>query len=205
MENAIDLPDDEPEVVDAILYYCYHFDIKEKENGLAPLLLLARVFALADKYLIEPLRDLVTEKFHVRADSEWNTDTFIAAMSEVYIPDFEANNADLLRLNILEVVERHAKELFHGVEHQNFRAAAAQTPEFFMAYSKDVTLALAPKATLPSVAAITWYRCPGNSCRRNTTVFGVGSLTPKHFHMSCPLRCEKDRNMDWWSTYKTIA
>ena len=234
------MPEDDPEVVDTLLYYCYHFDYQDfkdqdvgvdqpggllgnsganedttsKDSGedteddgekLDSLLLHIRLFQLADKYLIEPLKSLAVEKFNIRATNEWNTPSFLSALLEVYDPTFAAADADLLRLIILENVKLHAKDLFHAAEHDAFRTAVLQAPEFLLAYSKDLTGDMSGKATLPRVTDVTWYRCPGFMCRRHGAVFGVKTSVPERFHMNCPLRCETDRDMEWWRKHKTVV
>ena len=71
-EGKIDLKDENPEVVDVMLHYFYHFDYSdEKEGGMAPILLDIYVFAMAEKYFVEPLQKLATEKFNARAYVYW--------------------------------------------------------------------------------------------------------------------------------------
>lgn len=202
----IDLHDDDSEIVDTMLYYMYHFDYRDdKDNGPDPLLLHIRLFMLADKYIIEPLQTLATEKFNVRAHADWTTPSFALALTEIFSPCFLASDAALFQHIVLETVKQHAKPLFNDPAHTAFRTAALQSPEFLMAYATDLTQQMGPKTTLPPHEQMAWYRCPGYGCQRHRAVFGVDAKVPVRFHMNCPLRCEKDRDLEWWRQYKTTV
>jgi len=107
--NSFNFLDDDPEAVDCIVQYFYTFDYKHRprapddaaEAGTAlqeqsgppaetpasdasVMVLHVKVYALAEKYSITPLKALALEKFRVAALDHWDTDSFLVATREAY-------------------------------------------------------------------------------------------------------------------------
>jgi len=76
-----------------MLCYFYKFDYDDcaGPDDVEPIIRDVRMFAIADKYFIAPLKTLAAEKFAKRAELEWNTDHFANAIAEVctIVPEHE--------------------------------------------------------------------------------------------------------------------
>lgn len=87
----------------------YYFDYNEKEGGMSPLLLHMHMFAIADRYFVEPLQTLAVEKFNRRAYEDWSSAGFAETLLTLYSLELEAGKVETLKLIVLEVVKEHAK------------------------------------------------------------------------------------------------
>lgn len=84
--GVIWLNGDEPSVVEAMLYYLYHFNFVDSDFAPAtipPIVFNVRVHSIADKYDIPDLGKLAADKFLVRCRAEWKTAEFAKAVEEV--------------------------------------------------------------------------------------------------------------------------
>jgi hypothetical protein len=107
LDGKIDLPDDDPGAVGAMISYLYCPDY---QNGIdsstvgedpadfiqAPetcpeLVAHARVYILAEKYLIGGLKTLALRKFTTSVHDHFNVDSFLQAMEEVYSTTLESD------------------------------------------------------------------------------------------------------------------
>lgn len=89
VDGKINLIDDDPLAVDAMLHYLYHFDYEEyseprQPNNAAAMMFSIRVYNIANKYLINPLKQIATKNFRRHALAEWQTAAFPEAVAEVY-------------------------------------------------------------------------------------------------------------------------
>ncbi|KAH9825474.1 BTB/POZ domain-containing protein [Teratosphaeria destructans] len=197
MENVIPLPDDDPQIVDAILAFLYkgsYGDDGNSQSDCEPIILDARVFIIADKNLIESLKAAAATQFAVRAHKEWNTAGFADAIFEVYENGPAHDRA--LRDTIMEVVRQHVRELYGDAErYPDFHRVVDEVGDF----AADVTRALANGLQLAKNKTQTaddekTYKCP--SCAMTFTIrtseLGSNSL-------SCPRGCYT-QNLNWWST-----
>ena len=86
-ENADDSCD-EPEIVEFMIEYFYHFDYLPNTSARAFdqqfLIKHAKVFAMAIKYQVDGLRALAVKKFKEAASTEWNSDEFAQVVHAVY-------------------------------------------------------------------------------------------------------------------------
>ncbi|AEO55663.1 hypothetical protein MYCTH_2050467, partial [Thermothelomyces thermophilus ATCC 42464] len=104
-KGKIDLPDDDPQLVHIMIYYLYHFDYdiqlaheQSHSEGSGPdvdrrdmnkptgsvLATHARVYSLAEKYLIRGLKTVAVRQFKLAATSFPDIDDFLEATLEVY-------------------------------------------------------------------------------------------------------------------------
>ncbi|KAL2166784.1 hypothetical protein VTG60DRAFT_2137 [Thermothelomyces hinnuleus] len=109
-EGKIDLPDDDPRLVQIMIYYLYHFDYdiqlaheQSHSEGSEPgvdrrdmnkptggvLATHARVYSLAEKYLIRGLKTVAVRQFKLAATSFPDIDDFLEATLEVYTSTVE--------------------------------------------------------------------------------------------------------------------
>lgn len=168
MESKIHLDDNDPEVVDAFIHYLYNFDYSD---GFSAIVLDVRVYVIADKYFVAPLKDLAARKFEEGAKAWRNTRAFADAVAEVY-QSTAAGKSNPLKKAIIKVVKKHAKELLDAAKgHGYFLEVLGETAEF----GKDVSMALAPPI------AGGWFKCP--NC---ATIFAVQEDLSK---FTCPNNC----------------
>lgn len=146
-----------------------------------------RVFTLADKFFIDPLKELSAQKLEPHAEAEWNSSEFAAAIAAVY--DDIPENDDTLKQIIFGVVKRHAKGLFDkSSESECFRKLVHQIPEF----GEDIVRALA------RIAGIRTYQCP--SCPRNDAKFELTGVRTSSF--GCPRNHYIGYGKSWWATHE---
>lgn len=85
--KVIKLDEVEVEVVKAMIYFIYHFNYTSPD-GVSELLFDAKVYRIADKYLIPKLKDYSKTKFQLAIGSLWDSANFSgdlrAVISEVY-------------------------------------------------------------------------------------------------------------------------
>lgn len=103
-EGTIDL-DDDPELVDAMIRYCYLFKYPEREDDPSPMLRDIRIYIIADKYLVQPLKELAVQSFQKRAESGWASQDFADAAGKVYEIPYKLSR-DLHKI-VINMVMRH--------------------------------------------------------------------------------------------------
>jgi hypothetical protein len=95
--TEIDLPDDEPQVLQALIHFLYNFKLDTAErsttSGLSTL--LVHVYAIADKYDVAALRALAVVRLNVVCDPVKNMEDFLAVLrvTDAHIPLLLKNEA----------------------------------------------------------------------------------------------------------------
>ena len=171
-----------------MLHYLYNIDYGDYGNSqehVAPIGLDVRMFAFADSYFIEPLKNLSARKFTARAQTNWDTPEFTEAIREVYhiVPEHE----DTLKKIVIPLVKKHAGDFFDkskGFEH--FYAVLHDEAEF----AAHVSEILAPIGATEAKS----YKCPSKG-----EVFTVA--VPAGLRFGCPLDCYTDEPESWWAKY----
>jgi hypothetical protein len=74
----------------------------------------AKVFAMAVKYHVDPLRDLATEKFRTEAEHHWDHEDLAQAIQVIYTST--ADEVTQLRVMAVEVLAHHRSELLKKPE-----------------------------------------------------------------------------------------
>jgi hypothetical protein len=122
-EGKIDLPDDDPRLVDIMVHYLYHFDYDVQSHGLetdrhrtndsepggGALLTHAKVYSLAEKYLIHGLKAVALRQFKAATDRSPDVNDFLPAMEEVYTSTMEDDRG--LRDVVVETLYVHSEWL----------------------------------------------------------------------------------------------
>lgn len=186
-ESKIELAEDDPQVVDAMLHYLYNFDYGDYGIGqehCPPIVLDVRVFAIAGKYFLANLKDLAAKKFETRAAEEWKGPGFVAAITEAYsiIPEHD----DTIRKILVRIAREHASQLLDPEQdHGDLRAVAGE----MSAFARDLATALA----CPHLSGST-YCCPG--CDQ---LFLWDDSNSEEF--GCPQGCYLEDRV-WWLTYQ---
>ncbi|KAI0103922.1 hypothetical protein GGR51DRAFT_522909 [Nemania sp. FL0031] len=130
--GIIDLPDDDPYVVDMMVYYFYHLDyLVPVSNGArtsdrmgsrdadddavssppsySDLVVHAKVYALAAKYFISSLKTLALRKFILATKKPWTPDDLIETAEEVYASTLESDRG--LRDTVVKTLFENRKLL----------------------------------------------------------------------------------------------
>ncbi|KAK5121820.1 hypothetical protein LTR85_004695 [Meristemomyces frigidus] len=158
--NTIELHDDDPDAVEAMLRFFYtldYSDLPKSRDSVCSAVFNVRVFTLAEKYLLVHLREHAAAKFAAAADRSWGSDGFTDAITEAYTTtaDYEAQ----LKRGIMGVVLTHAKDLFDmDGEYHHFREMARHVPIF----TAEVAELLSQRLDRESRMAV--YRCQKPSC-----------------------------------------
>ncbi|GIZ45612.1 hypothetical protein CKM354_000877100 [Cercospora kikuchii] len=109
--GIVDLPDDDREVVGAMLTYLYTADYNDKINiGVPRTLFQVHVHTIADKYGILDLCRVAEAKFAELATSEWKGPDFAQAVEEMFTTAPDSKR--ILQKTALSIVVKHAKVLF---------------------------------------------------------------------------------------------
>ncbi|KAI1501422.1 BTB/POZ protein [Biscogniauxia marginata] len=106
---TINLPDDDPQLVDIMVQYLYHLDyntpspagrankpshakLTRKYRELtSDLVTHVMVYALAKKYDIRGLKSLAIQKFEAAVEKQWLTYSFLEAVQEIYTSTTESD------------------------------------------------------------------------------------------------------------------
>jgi hypothetical protein len=191
------LVDDDPEAVEAMIEYFYRntYGMHSTADH-SSMVLHIKVVALADKYMIAPLKLLAYGDFPLRLLNSWNQeDVMCDATREVYAMGDDECAAGL-KSDLLDAVGAHSAEMFDE-SRTSFRAAAFAIPEFLL----DVTTKIATKSTKKKPSLPTnrvWYKCPEECCWEYGAVFGIETDVPESFGMSCPLGCSRSMSKAFW-------
>ncbi|KAK4544761.1 hypothetical protein LTR36_004010 [Oleoguttula mirabilis] len=200
-ESKLNLVNDDPEAVDAMINYLYHFDYACSIT--TPLVLHVRVLAIADKYFIERLKKLAADRFTECCKSEWSTAAFAEAVSEIYSTGLVHDLT--LRCTVVNTIKENAAELrLANPEHSALKDVLLTTSELGAELFFDgiVGAMTAESKTDASDGYGTWYRCPGDGCSEYGIAFSVqSSHLPDEHAFYCPGGCS-DEDKDWWSQYR---
>ncbi|KAH7625221.1 hypothetical protein SMAC4_12941 [Sordaria macrospora] len=129
-EGKIDLPEDDPRLVHIMVHYLYHFDydvqLQQERSGFDglemdgygtnvngpvadTLLTHAKIYALAEKYLVRGLKAVALRKFKAAATVSLDIDDFLGAALVVYESTIEDDRG--LRDVVVETFYKHSKWL----------------------------------------------------------------------------------------------
>ncbi|KAK2036995.1 hypothetical protein LZ31DRAFT_613401, partial [Colletotrichum somersetense] len=126
-DGVISLLDDEPYVVDMMIQQFYRLnyqpldsnnhsespDQQHNSTDLSGLFLHAKVYAIAEKYVIGGLKDLAVSKFRTAAETTWDAGDFLDAASEAYTSTIDTDRRP--RDVVLELFAQHG-DLLDGDE-----------------------------------------------------------------------------------------
>ncbi|KAI9725707.1 MAG: hypothetical protein M1834_009753 [Cirrosporium novae-zelandiae] len=76
-----------------------------------------RVYALADFFFIDELKEIACKMFKSKLQNLWVSETLVDCISEVYTTTHEEDKA--MRRVVLDVVSNHLKDLWNGKVFQN--------------------------------------------------------------------------------------
>jgi hypothetical protein len=181
-----------------MLYYMYHFDYFDEGRDTPPLLLDLKLFMLADKFFVEPLKAMARQKLFLRCKEDWHTEFFTDAIQLAYCPD-ETYPAEIKKI-ILDVVDDHAGDLF-AEGNESFRKVVGTTSEFLLDYASYTAKKKSSAGAVPDPAGVKWFKCPGRTCRTYSSFFCVSNELPDKSKISCPLRCTYNKQMDFWAAH----
>ncbi|KAI8633609.1 BTB/POZ protein [Xylariaceae sp. FL1651] len=122
--KQINLEDVDVSVVEAMLYFMYHFEYSNV-YGASTMVFNAQVYSIADRYIVPALKKYAKEKFSSAIRCGWSMDDFPLAIAEAYssTPEEDRGLRDL-------VVETCNKNLNQLSKNQAFREALQATVGF---------------------------------------------------------------------------
>lgn len=170
--------------IPAMIHYLYHFEysccLDESENAAPFVLQYFRVFIVADKYLLYPLREEALKDVRAMLRSEWRTESFPLAIRYIY--SLDAAYKDTLKREILGVVAEHS-DLLVDDKFRAFQTTLADLEEF------DGDVMACKRFRCPGCTKVfsiaagqTFFRCPFE--HRNYGVPGEGDLQPLKLWLS---------------------
>lgn len=168
-EGKIVLDDEHPQLIEALLHYFYHFDYEAPASGngeLAPIVFHVRMYAVADKYFVDPLKKLSAAKFEARALSDLSTPAFAEAVSLIYQTTIPNANAPI-KQSALGAIASKAGVLLGDGKHAAFLKVLRQTPDL----GADLAIRLTSGESAATAATVKRYRCP--SCLGMLKLEGV--------------------------------
>ncbi|RMX76633.1 hypothetical protein D0869_10544 [Hortaea werneckii] len=87
-DSCIDLVDDDPSTVEAMLRWLYYasFEVEEfKPPSMSTILFLARSYTIADKYLLADFRTTAGQKLRAALmDRDWDVEDLLALIEEIF-------------------------------------------------------------------------------------------------------------------------
>ena len=183
-DNRIHFDDDDPHVMKKFIHYLYNFDYEASgQTELAPIVLDVRMFAIADRYFVTPLKQLAATKFAEKAKKEWESVAFADAVAEVYttIPEGDAS----LRQIVVHTVKANAKQLLDTTNPSSneFIKVLRRTPEL----GAEILTANAEPEVISKAKT---YMC-GHCDKVFTIAAESGTL------FSCPDGCDAMDHDDW--------
>lgn len=183
----VDLDDDDPLVVDALLMYLYtgdYSDVVLESDLRSSTVFNVQVFALAEKFFVKPLQHAASYKFNAIANS-YDEEKFGDAIEEWARSTMDVDK--ILGNMILNIIIDNRTSIFKpGQAFARVKELigqipwlAAQTAQMFSLYmdihkSKGI------------------YRCPNGKCKQ---CFMADMVPGKQFHVSC-LNCGKEARMN---------
>ena len=167
--GVIDLSEDDPIAIKAMLQYCYTADYahgtalhagvsdhKTQSRNSISNLILPQVYALAEKYGIRYLKELACSNFKQAADTDWESPFYPATISAVYTSTLPGDRS--LRDITVANSKIHIDSLLKNPE---FETMMEENGEF----GKDLVKAMGSKSTAEAQCAT--YGC--GSCGKAMT------------------------------------
>jgi hypothetical protein len=129
-------------VVEAMLYFMYHFDYNNV-HGASTMVFHAEVYSIADRYMVPALKRYAKDKFNSAISCGWSMDDFPLAIAEAYSSTPEEDRG--LRDLVVETCHQNLKQLS---KNQPFRETL------------QATVGLAADLVLFKTDAAKSWRCP---------------------------------------------
>lgn len=201
-DNTITLSDDDDAgAISAMIHYLYHFGYKSdlSETAPSPVIQDIRLFVVADKYLIPPLREKALRNIQGCFKVEWHTDTFPSAIREIY--GLAPMHKDMLKPEVIQTVTRF-RELFPDQDGQYgaFQKLLQDLPDF----AAEAAMAIARLPILRTAVQTYMFKCP--TCDKKFCIAGNSSNFRCPFFSTCNPGIFRDRNGNhiwaFWSDHQ---
>ncbi|KAF2482714.1 hypothetical protein BDY17DRAFT_165009 [Neohortaea acidophila] len=112
------------------MHYFYHFEynVEDYALGVAPLVLALRVFAVADKYFVEPLQQMALNDISERVGGECDTPSFSQGIRELYT--MSPIHVEALKDNFLDIARQSPDLFVQKDKYPEFQTALETVPQF---------------------------------------------------------------------------
>ncbi|KKZ63347.1 hypothetical protein EMCG_02348 [[Emmonsia] crescens] len=111
-DNSIDLMNDDPRTIEAMIYFMYESDYDSSGNSqgrISPMLFNAKVYGVAEKYGVSRLKQEAKAKFEDAVRTCWDMDDFTPTIMEVYTSTISTDRG--LRDVLVDTTSTHIKSL----------------------------------------------------------------------------------------------
>ena len=198
-EGKINLDEDDPLAVEAMLHYMYHGSYTDPGNApddIPPILLDIRMFIIADKYFVKPLKSVSRVKFTQHCAEEWKSADFALAVREIYATEL---NDESVKDIALKTIREHTGDFFADRDtYEEINRATRDVP----AFGADVLAKLAAaKHDFGDEGSMMKWRLKCPDCKSDFYV-GVPAGNP-NFKFSCPRGENWNQPISWWSGFRT--
>ncbi|KAL1627687.1 hypothetical protein SLS56_006219 [Neofusicoccum ribis] len=146
--GVINLKDDDPSAVKAMLEFMYRGTFTISGDAVSPIIFVVRAYIIADIYAVRKMKKIATAKFNELASVKYKNPNFVTALRLIYesVPD---NDKGCMRETAVDIVAKH-----YGLLLANSAFEAALDDHG--ALRKDILRALLRKANAPKAAK---YMC----------------------------------------------
>ncbi|KAL2864416.1 BTB/POZ protein [Aspergillus lucknowensis] len=166
-ENVIQLEDDDPRAIEAIIHFMYGFnyDSSGSDQGqTSPMLFNVNVYQIGDKYGVPKLKEQAKEKFMVAIKACWEMDDFPVTITSTYSTTTPTDRG--LRDLIISTCLEHLNKL---LENDDFKQVLRET----LGFAADLVQSRGHHTST------TTYHCP--NCGHDWSVHSLGKV------QYCPL------------------
>lgn len=193
--GIIDLCDDDPDAMKAVLQFCYTGDYtpgtamhaKVRTFSLQPTIIFwhLKVYALAEKYNMKELKDKALLKFEDAAELELKSQSAFFPAIIGYVYDSTPPKDRGLRDLVINITKRNLNKF---LEQPEFESMMEENGDF----GKDLVKAIAVEGSSSFIKTV--YQCP--HCNR---VFAMSPISSRYYE--CP-SCNHQKKKSDWSKYK---
>ena len=137
-----------------MIHYFYHCDYT-RIIGPHAVAHDIRVFVIADKYFVLPLRDMALRNIQKVLEDNWNTNALPHAIREIY--ELDSAYGDVLKPEVMKVILHHKELITKPDKYKGFHAELRGSNDFAADAAIAVTAALRNRSRGSPKAK---YKCP---------------------------------------------
>ncbi|KAK5124145.1 hypothetical protein LTR85_001848 [Meristemomyces frigidus] len=138
-EQKINLSEDDPHCIDALVFYFYKLEYAKPPSGFSPLYFHVQMCILADKYDVAALKGMACKHFGVEAKEKCTTAEFAEAASLAYEVD---GPTEAIRNVIVSLAVEQCLLVTQSAEPSGFEAAMRSNAELAIDIAKASQIAL---------------------------------------------------------------
>ena len=192
----MDLEDDDPIVVDALLWFLYtgdYGDVTITQGTRSSTLFHVQVFALAEKFFVQPLMYTAARKFDDSLSKSWCEEDFADAVDEWSRTSIDVDK--ILGNRVVNILMIRRSDIFKPEQ----RSARVEELISQIPWLAGETVQMLSYVLGQAEGSMTVYRCPNTKCKQ----LFIASIEPsKTFKVTCQKCCRVDEmNLTNWKRY----